>query len=464
MHFLNELSRRLQILLVLFLSVNGFAQVNKGGELKFGVDFARFQGPKGYTYLELYFAISRDQIEHQLVGKTYEGKYDIEINLFRGDSLAMTKSLSNRDEVKSLDEIRRGQSLYELATLFVQGGKYRLWIKLRDLGNQKVGWVEFDLLIKPFSTNELDISDLQLGLQVTKDSAKSKFVKNGYRIIPNPTAMYGGDWSNLYYYTEIYNLRPVTDGTDSTYTVEVVLKDNTGKVLKSLPTKTRSRKAGSLVELGEVNVGFQTSDVKEIEVKVIDNSISRSVSVGKKFFVYRPQRVSSSSTSEPGTDQSSADEFHGMLEKELNEQFDYARYLATKDEKKLFKRLDLGGKKNFMTSFWANRDYDPGTVFNEFKHEYLQRVSIANSRYHSGSNKPGWRTDQGRVFILYGEPDRTDRFPGTKNNYQIWRYDSIEGGVEFVFVDVRGFGELRLVHSTKRGEIYDAQWTTRYAR
>ena len=67
-------------------------------------------------------------------------------------------------------------------------------------------------------------------------------------------------------------------------------------------------------------MGFQTSDVKEIEVKVIDNSISRSVSVGKKFFVYRPQRVSSSSTSELGTDQSSADEFHGMLEKELKEQ------------------------------------------------------------------------------------------------------------------------------------------------
>ena len=65
---------------------------------------------------------------------------------------------------------------------------------------------------------------------------------------------------------------------------------------------------------------------------------------------------------------------------------------------------------------------------------------------------------------MYCEADRIDRFPGRLHAYEIWRYDAIEGGVEFVFVDTRGFGELRLVHSTKRDEISDYSWYSRWVQ
>jgi hypothetical protein len=90
---------------------------------------------------------------------------------------------------------------------------------------------------------------------------------------------------------------------------------------------------------------------------------------------------------------------------------------------------------------------------------YLQRVLSASQRFHA-LNRDGWRTDRGRVFILFGEPDEIERFPSSQEAkpYENWHYYSIENGVEFVFIDRSGFGEYILVHSTKRGELRDDDW------
>jgi len=95
--------------------------------------------------------------------------------------------------------------------------------------------------------------------------------------------------------------------------------------------------------------------------------------------------------------------------------------------------------------------------------EYFQRVAVANARFSIG-NKQGWKTDQGRVYLLYGEPDEIDRYPSSlgERPYEIWYYNKIEGGIEFVFVDLTGFGEMQLVHSTSRNEIQDYDWRARW--
>jgi hypothetical protein len=89
----------------------------------------------------------------------------------------------------------------------------------------------------------------------------------------------------------------------------------------------------------------------------------------------------------------------------------------------------------------------------------LRRVAHANQNYKV-QNKEGWRTDRGRVYILYGEPDQITREPGAAGSkpYQTWSYFNIEKGVEFVFVDRLGNSDYQLVHSTKRGELQDEDW------
>jgi len=89
----------------------------------------------------------------------------------------------------------------------------------------------------------------------------------------------------------------------------------------------------------------------------------------------------------------------------------------------------------------------------------LQRILSANQRYRA-MGREGWRTDRGRVLMIYDEPNEIERFPSAQNNkpYEIWYYYSIENGVQFIFIDRSGFGDYVLVHSTKRGELQDEEW------
>ena len=76
----------------------------------------------------------------------------------------------------------------------------------------------------------------------------------------------------------------------------------------------------------------------------------------------------------------------------------------------------------------------------------------------------GWDSDMGRVYIIYGSPSEYQRNPlnPNENAYEIWHYLEIEGGVEFDFVDINGYGIYQLVNSTKRGEVRFENWMQEY--
>ncbi len=94
-------------------------------------------------------------------------------------------------------------------------------------------------------------------------------------------------------------------------------------------------------------------------------------------------------------------------------------------------------------AFWKKRDPTPGTERNELMEEYYQRVWYANRQF-SGP-QPGWKTDRGMVYILFGQPDAIDHHPFEYNAkpYQIWYYYSLNR--RFIFVDQSGFGDYRLL-------------------
>jgi hypothetical protein len=95
--------------------------------------------------------------------------------------------------------------------------------------------------------------------------------------------------------------------------------------------------------------------------------------------------------------------------------------------------------------------------------EYMARVAYVNSAY-SMLAREGYRTDRGRVYIVYGAPDDYERHPNEPDMkpYEIWSYNNIQGGVLFVFVQRNQGGDFELVHSTHRNELHDEDWQ-RYA-
>ncbi len=115
--------------------------------------------------------------------------------------------------------------------------------------------------------------------------------------------------------------------------------------------------------------------------------------------------------------------------------------IITPEEERIFKALDHRGRKAFMKEFWLMRDPDYSTPENEFLEEYLKRVKTA-ARFFRESNRPGWLTDRGMVFVLLGPPDTREARPFTGRSdvqgYEIWIYDRFRIRLEFIDRDGSG--------------------------
>jgi len=116
-------------------------------------------------------------------------------------------------------------------------------------------------------------------------------------------------------------------------------------------------------------------------------------------------------------------------------------YIISDEEKKAFHQLNTDEEREqFVEQFWLRRDPTPDTVENEYKEEHYRRIAYANEHYAAG--KAGWRTDRGRIYIVFGPPDEIDAHPsggqynrpieeggGETSTYpfETWRYRYIEG-------------------------------------
>ena len=136
-------------------------------------------------------------------------------------------------------------------------------------------------------------------------------------------------------------------------------------------------------------------------------------------------------------------------------------YIITDEERTAFKRLQTDEEREqFIEQFWLRRDPTPDTVENEFKEEHYRRIQYANDHFASGI--PGWKTDRGRIYIVFGPPDERDEHPSggtyerppeegggetTTYPFEDWRYRYIEGignDVNIEFVDPTMTGEYHM--------------------
>ncbi len=136
-------------------------------------------------------------------------------------------------------------------------------------------------------------------------------------------------------------------------------------------------------------------------------------------------------------------------------------YIITDEERAAFRQLSNDEERdNFIEAFWQRRDPTPDTEENEFKEEHYQRIAYANEHYAAGV--PGWKTDRGRIYIVFGKPDEIDSHPsggsyerpmdegGGETStfpFEDWRYRYIDGiGQEVIveFVDTCMCGEYHM--------------------
>src|SRR5882724_8822646 len=86
------------------------------------------------------------------------------------------------------------------------------------------------------------------------------------------------------------------------------------------------------------------------------------------------------------------------------------RWIISDEERAAFKQLSNDEERDqFIEQFWLRRDPTPDTVENEYKEEHYARIAYANEHFAAGVQ--GWRTDRGRIYIVFGKPDSIDSHP-----------------------------------------------------
>ena len=136
-------------------------------------------------------------------------------------------------------------------------------------------------------------------------------------------------------------------------------------------------------------------------------------------------------------------------------------YIITPAERAAFQRLTTNEERDqFIEEFWRRRNPDPDSPENTAREEHFRRIAYANDHFSSGV--PGWKTDRGHIYILWGPADEVDfhaagspytRTPQEGGGetvtyaFEVWRYrhlGEIGDNIELEFVDPTGTGEFHL--------------------
>jgi GWxTD domain-containing protein len=150
-------------------------------------------------------------------------------------------------------------------------------------------------------------------------------------------------------------------------------------------------------------------------------------------------------------------------------------YIITPKEKDVFLKLKTDRERDiFIEAFWKQRDSTPNTPRNEFREEHYRRLNYANQYLGRGTGKPGWKTDQGRIYIILGPPNNIDKYENIMGVYpaQIWFYYGdpkygLPTGFNVIFFKKDGIGEYVLYSPSDHGPqalVADYMYNARDAR
>lgn len=445
----------------LFFSLQNSFALN-GDKFYFDCSASVYRGSEGKDIVEVYYAVYQKFLSYtNTSGSSFTADAKLEISIFpKGSDKPIAENtykipseIQDTSGENSRNKIM-GQINYE-----IKYGEYRLKIVASDFNNPNMrDSTEIDLVAEDFS-GPPKMSDIELSTSITKSTdTKSLFYKNTLEVTPNAGGLYGKNINELHYYVEIYNLNQ-SNISDEFIIRRRILTANNEELIVS--DKKIKRNVESRVEYGMFKIDTLSTAGYVFEVSLLDPQKNINIVKTKKFFLYTSNDDKPSSNK--GQEDYLKSEYVILNEKDLDDLFDKAIYIRKDEDIKNYKDLKtVEQKRKFMYDFWKKLDDMPMTPQNEFKIAYFKRMNEANKKFKEAF-RDGWKTDRGRIYILYGPPSdiQHNSFESETKSYDIWVYDALQGGTNAVFVEKEaGTGIYTLVSSTIRGEFRDDNWQT----
>lgn len=448
---------KLYLYIIVFLLI--LIIVPSKNKVDFSFDYAQFRADATSNLLEIYYQFNtKEFIDKSNAGlQTIDFKIIFKVKDKFSGKIIYSDTVSNKYSISDLMKDNGYRDIKGIHKFFLNNGLYDISIFLLSPDETEFLFNSTESIsVKPFDLSEPQISGIQLSNSISKsDSAKfSSFTKNTLEVIPNPSASFTSEYPLLQYYTEFYNI----GRKNLTLITNLISSQN---IILSSSAKDIHSVNESIVNVDQINLLRYPSGIYRLQLILSDSISNYAFASEKQLYFYNKYYTSVNQSRENIYESKSISNLFGfMSSEECDDIFEKSIYIATAIEKESYNQLTtVESKRNFLEQFWQKRNESSGDAEHASYKRYMQRIAEADNKF-KGMRKSGYKTERGRVYVTYGIPDRIEPYPNESNlkPYEVWYYDRLEGGVIFIFGDLHGFGEYDLLHSNKRGEIYDDTW------
>lgn len=446
--------------LIIFICIFSFIKLGYSiDNVYFNFDYAVFKSDDQKSILEIYYSVNQKSLNYLKVDDKFEAaaKINIAITEVSTNAVIISKTFKTPSVISDTTDKNLNQKLVGQLNFLLPDGNYKIEITGSDFNDSlKSEIIKEDININYHSSPSLKFSDIELADNIQKSgNEKSIFYKNTLEIIPNPAGLFGMNLNNIYYYYEVYGI--TSDNISENYKINLSVVSLNNEKLISFD-KIFKRGMESKADFGKINTDSLPRGSYKLIVSISDSLKNVNLTKEKNFFIFK-NNINTPVVK--GQDSYLKSEYLIMDEKDLENEFEYAGYIMTDKEKSNYDKLtNIDNRRKFMYNFWKARDNNLSTQVVEYKTAYLKRISDAN-KFYKESYKVGWKTDRGRIYVLYGKPDEIERFPFESNSksYETWQYSSSVNRGECVFIErIQSSGVYSLAHSTLKSELNNPNW------
>jgi len=408
---INRVSLSLISLLILTAGTNITAQENEKLLPKFDYEVVSFPGKEfqdAKTYV--YVWVQNAHLQFVTLDSVYSARYQINIGVENQNGISVltedkTYSVSERSYAVTIDPKAQRVHHFEFQ---LPPDEYLFQLRLLDLNSTRSRSQERQKTVRLFERNKLEVSDVLFVTESDTGSIKAENIIPSFRV---PLQ------EKIFVYTEV-----ISPEKTNTIKIESTLRPKDGKEGLNFSQDVTPKNEITRVFL-QINKESMVRGENQLYLKVTGEGQSKAIRKDLRF-------VAGIQT------------FEGLP---VNDMIGPLLYVTDGDDWKKLNNASDEERDSVFQAFWAKRDPSPGSPENELFNEFYKRVDLTNRNF-GYSRKNGWKTDRGRVFIVFGAPDRVERgTPSryTQGDYEVWYYDDLRE--KFVFFDEYGFGDFRLV-------------------
>lgn len=448
----------LAVLLTAILA-NVFAQKSP---LKAYLSHAAFNSPQHGPFLETYLSVLGKSL---LFVKNENGK-------FQG-TVAVTMLFKQNDSIRNFlkynlqtaeisDTSKIDFLVFDQQRIPLPSGNYELHLELADLNRNLPPFKAKDKISINFGNTKIEFSDIELVESHKVADDHSAMAKSGFDFIPYQDYFLPESKKKIAFYTEIYNTKKVL-GENVPFVVTSALQSvETGKPLDNYYRIKRETS-------DEVNVIFNEFDISELPsgnynlVFTVRDKENKEICSQRKFIQRSNPGIRFNTNALQSINIANSFVANITSVDTLKEYIKMCFPIASANEK-LFITYNLAQgnlitMQQFFYSFWTQR--------NELEPEkswltYHNTVLGVNEEF-STTNKKGYETDRGRVYLQYGPPNSriTETMNPDSYPYETWQYYQIgnQWNQRFVFYtrDL-ALNDYIILHSTVTGEVKNVNW------